>query len=512
MRCIRCGNEIEVGLKRCPYCQIEIRNESLKNRNGNIGAILGIIGLILSCIALGMIPSIVGLVYSIKGIKNKDQKQGSAVTGLVTSLMGIMTGVITIIGVVWILVDENGISTRNTASVTDTEMAAEEEISLREDEAMSEKGHTSSVEEKEENIYEADETEAWEVTDETNNDGSTSYKENGSGGYPGEEDTYGYYEEVYLGEKEAFDEDEVNLVDGTERDSIYSPMYLKAYLEAYGIKAYEADIETKIEKLISKSQEIQHVKVQSKLFKEDYYAITGGEGDYYYIGDTKDNKPDGFGILLEPVTVEVAESSSGWAKYEMTINPSYYGREDCVYKMLYAGEFEDGRFDGKGEQYCSWKEASDWGVTMTMIPLSEEAYELCGKDPQKLLNYLVRPVIYTGKFKDGKYDGNGTKIFYGVDFLSDISEPQILYVITGEFEDGLENGTIKEYVMGCLSYAGKEKDGMYHGKGKTYYHDSDQIMYKGNFREGKYHGKGTLYNSDGSVKYKGKWKDGDYAN
>ena len=41
---------------------------------------------------------------------------------------------------------------------------------------------------------------------------------------------------------------------------------------------------------------------------------------------------------------------------------------------------------------------------------------------------------------------------------------------------------------------------------------TNQKKYDGEWIKDEYHGKGTLYSEDGSVKYKGKWTMGDYAN
>jgi len=56
---------------------------------GIAGLILGIIGLMLSIIVIGIIPCIIGLVLSIVALTQKDRKHGTAIGGIVCSVIGI---------------------------------------------------------------------------------------------------------------------------------------------------------------------------------------------------------------------------------------------------------------------------------------------------------------------------------------------------------------------------------------------------------------------------------------
>lgn len=56
---------------------------------GVAALILGIIGILLSCIAIGIVPSIAGLVLAIIGIFQKERGHGTAIGGLVCSVIGI---------------------------------------------------------------------------------------------------------------------------------------------------------------------------------------------------------------------------------------------------------------------------------------------------------------------------------------------------------------------------------------------------------------------------------------
>lgn len=56
---------------------------------GIASLIFGIIGMLLSCIAIGIVPSIIGLVLAIIGVFQKERGHGTAVVGLVCSVIGI---------------------------------------------------------------------------------------------------------------------------------------------------------------------------------------------------------------------------------------------------------------------------------------------------------------------------------------------------------------------------------------------------------------------------------------
>lgn len=56
---------------------------------GIAGLILGIIGMMLSIIVIGIVPCIIGLILSIVALTQKDRKHGTAIGGIVCSVIGI---------------------------------------------------------------------------------------------------------------------------------------------------------------------------------------------------------------------------------------------------------------------------------------------------------------------------------------------------------------------------------------------------------------------------------------
>lgn len=57
---------------------------------GIASLVLGIIGLLLSCIAIGIVPAIIGFILAIIGLTRKDKKHGTAIAGLVCSVVAIV--------------------------------------------------------------------------------------------------------------------------------------------------------------------------------------------------------------------------------------------------------------------------------------------------------------------------------------------------------------------------------------------------------------------------------------
>lgn len=286
----------------------------------------------------------------------------------------------------------------------------------------------------------------------------------------------------------------------------YAYEYLEEYSKAYDVDVCNAEVITLLDGWVSSASEPKCVGVENGgMFQADYYGLSMEDTGLYYFGKMKDNRPDGFGILCESTGIDIYTVEDSDKIYYEVMNYSW--GEWNVYKKLYAGYFDKGRFDGKGILYYSNEEMAS--ENMESFYLSETGYQLYEDDLQKMINMFGTPAKYIGKFKEGQYDGKGTSLWYGSD---EMGIPIISCVITGKYKKGKVNGNAKEYVDGCLYYEGEEKNDEYHGSGKEYYYSSDQLKYKGDYKHGKYDGKGTYYESDGSVRYKGKWKNGEIAN
>lgn len=282
---------------------------------------------------------------------------------------------------------------------------------------------------------------------------------------------------------------------------VLSYQYLQEFADANGIDIYGTDVMDDVDKLLEKGGDLQYVKVHGKsFFSPEYYSITNEMSDMVYLGKTKNNRPDGFGVLFETIVTTVDYMDGSYALANSNAG------DQKIYKKVYAGNFNKGVYDGKGVLYWSQEEIRDQFLGRK-IPFPETAYNIYQDNVQELVAYVGTPIEYIGEFKDGVSSGKGTQVQY---LMDDDGEIVINELYVGNYKDGQKNGKAKEYMFGYLIYDGEYKKDEYNGSGKEYYL-SGQIKYKGEYKNGDYNGKGTLYDQDGSVIYKGKWKNGDYA-
>lgn len=276
-----------------------------------------------------------------------------------------------------------------------------------------------------------------------------------------------------------------------------------------GVECYEfQEINEFNEKFkeIFKIENQNFVRVESKLFKGDYYKLSIEPTNYMYIGELKENLPDGMGVLFDIID-----------------NDGTF-----IISIKYKGYFEEGRFNGYGRYFGKATDYSDY-------------YEELERVGTKFLEY-------EGYFKNGEYEGIGNK--YKVDNKLIFDEEENMYLIGDLKKYILENkSALEEYAKtlenaggqpvfwdlpllnSILEYSGEFSGNEYDGKGMLYsnskliykgefsddeingegilYYESGKIKYEGSLKDNTYHGKGTLYNEDGSVKYKGDWKKGE---
>ena len=69
-----------------------------ENGFGIASMVLGIIGLLLSCIFVGLYPAILGVSFAIVSLTKKNVKYGTAIVGLICSIIAIL-----ISGFVWMI-------------------------------------------------------------------------------------------------------------------------------------------------------------------------------------------------------------------------------------------------------------------------------------------------------------------------------------------------------------------------------------------------------------------------
>lgn len=115
-------------------------NYSMKQSTlGITSMVLGIISILTACIAFGIVPGIIGLILAIIALCQKDRKHGTAIAGLVCSVIGIVIFAIVVLFV-------NGVSDSNKESTgKQTSVSATTESSA----AVSEITPESKVEEAE---------------------------------------------------------------------------------------------------------------------------------------------------------------------------------------------------------------------------------------------------------------------------------------------------------------------------------------------------------------------------
>jgi len=179
------------------------------------------------------------------------------------------------------------------------------------------------------------------------------------------------------------------------------------------------------------------------------------EDGTYYIGEFKDNIPNGKGI-----------------KYYLNGN------------ILYEGDFINGKFEGKGKY------------------IYDNGYYFIGEYKNGIRNgkgikyYPNGKILYECEFIDGKAEGNGKFIY----------EDGSSYI--GQYKNNFRNGKgIFYYPNGKINYEGDWSNGRKDGFGKFIYED-DKYYYIGQWKNDLMHGKGILFYENGKICYKGEYING----
>lgn len=175
-------------------------------------------------------------------------------------------------------------------------------------------------------------------------------------------------------------------------------------------------------------------------FESSKFIYSSNQTPYIYQGDMKNNRPDGYGVLL-------VESSVPYGFFDM---------DGVYYNLLYVGEFREGYFDGFGVKFHDPYESISY------------LYELCpfeeGSD--EFTQYYImwyNYVQYFGNFIQGEKTGRGNYFEAAELQLPELGcdIDYIMYnrVLTGSFRDGQLNGYGHEYENGQLKYEGVFRDG-----------------------------------------------------
>lgn len=247
--------------------------------------------------------------------------------------------------------------------------------------------------------------------------------------------------------------------------------------------------------------DFEFLDYQVNFLSSSYYYITSDTASqYYYVGETKDNRPDGFGMIFG--------MSTGSGTYALSNG----------FMIHYIGNFKNGSYDGFGALFS----ADEYDLS-SMIDYIVQSGEITSDEVlEDAIEYLFNYVSYEGKFKDGKKNGKGNEFSFPsvevglpFDFNNEPIDGYRYYniypnITMGEYKNGDLTGNVKEYWYNHLYYSGEMKDGDENGKGIWYYNDGN-VMYEGEFKKGKQNGKGSFYDENGELIYSGEWKNGDYA-
>ena len=267
---------------------------------------------------------------------------------------------------------------------------------------------------------------------------------------------------------------------------------LQNFPELSQVISWYADMEAQL----SDTDNFYNVQQEKELFSDTVrYKITSEYTGVYYIGNLKDNRPDGIGYIIELQSDDL-----------------------FVYlNSVYLGNFVDGYYNGYGLLY--------------KCPDGNEIYEYKYyrnyPDDETFYNGEYREwlnhVCYEGYFSDGVRSGQGNTYAiepvtqYDAYYFSfgeipeDLIEFQIFETV-GTYDDGKLSGTVTVYgVDGYVEYRGNMENGEKSGQGVEYYSETTQVKYEGSFKNDLYDGQGTMYDQNGKVIYSGAWKDGDYA-
>ncbi len=208
--------------------------------------------------------------------------------------------------------------------------------------------------------------------------------------------------------------------------------------------------------------------------------IESGGRQYFYFGDTDDDKRNGSGRTA------MADG-----------------------KTAYEGSYKDDKRDGFGVYYyksgklCyagSWKQNKRCGAGVSFSPNDGSMY--IGKWEDNNASGLGASfdregrLVFLGKNNDGKRSGAGITYSYERDTF-----------FVGKYKDGEFLGTGTQFDSeGNMLYAGGYLNNMRSGKGISYKTDGT-VIYNGSWKNNLYNGNGILYLEDGCI-LRGSFKDG----
>jgi hypothetical protein len=218
-------------------------------------------------------------------------------------------------------------------------------------------------------------------------------------------------------------------------------------------------------------------------------------GDDIYIGETKDNKYNGVGILKK-------KNGDIYCGQFLNGNPhgnlNYYTDDILCYK----GEWQEGKWNGNGTHYFPdgeyktgfWVNGNLSNIKDSKAILPDGEY--FGKMESGIANGLGKMIytdgsIFNGEWINGVINGNGCWIGTKKD------------TITGEFQNGLMHG-YAESTSAYGEYYGSWQNGNKSGIGSFFY--ADGSVYDGSWEDNKKEGVGEIFISNGDS-YDGYWSN-----
>lgn len=212
---------------------------------------------------------------------------------------------------------------------------------------------------------------------------------------------------------------------------------------------------------------------------------------------------------------------------QMTGSGKLYGEKNV---LLYDGELADGKREGRGKAFQDgrlvyegyWSNDLEQGTGRrytyessftdssfkghATLSMEEGAYKE-GKLVEKLALYR-----FIGNFVNGVAEGYGSVLL--MHDYKDSSGPQSLTnpsetgwpVYSGEFRNGLREGTGKLYESNRLIYEGQFRQGVREGYGKAY--EANLNVYEGNFSGDSKNGSGVITNYFGKKLFEGQFVGG----
>ena len=264
---------------------------------------------------------------------------------------------------------------------------------------------------------------------------------------------YQYIEKMKLKNAEGIIKDiskyEISHTANTKKGSSGSPIFLKNSNKVIGIHK-EAAPTIKINygdfiyPIINIIKEDIRKKSNNGKYINGKYIFEDGK---YYIGEFKNNMPNGKGI-------------------------KYYKNG----KIQYDGNFINGKFEGNGKYIY---EDNDYYIGQFKNGL---------RNGKGIVYYSNGNIMYEGDFVNNLREGNGKYIYENGEYY------------TGQFKNGLSHGKGTEYYSnGNIKYEGDWINDKREGNGKYIYKSGE--YYEGQWKNGLRHGKGKIYYSNGNIIY-----------